>query len=110
MDVPFAEVATTLGRSEDAVKALASRARVHVREPRVRKMDELANGLRLRERFAATIFAGDLALVNGMPGFVFSDSGGVFQTTALEIRDDRIVAVYITRNPDKLARVTEKCR
>ncbi|MCE3289766.1 MAG: hypothetical protein K0R83_1778, partial [Caulobacter sp.] len=30
---------------------------------------------------------------------------GTLQTTALEIEDGRIVAIYITRNPDKLTAV-----
>lgn len=40
--------------------------------------------------------------VNGLPGFVTVESGGVLQTTALAIEDGRIVGVYVTRNPDKL--------
>lgn len=41
-------------------------------------------------------------LVNGLPGFVTVEKDGVLQTTALEVEDGRIVAVYVTRNPDKL--------
>lgn len=40
--------------------------------------------------------------VNGLPGFVTMEADGEIQTTALEIDGDRIVAIYITRNPDKL--------
>lgn len=40
--------------------------------------------------------------VNGLPGFVTMEADGEIQTTALEIEGDRIVAIYITRNPDKL--------
>jgi RNA polymerase sigma-70 factor (ECF subfamily) len=40
--------------------------------------------------------------INGLPGFVTIEQGGVLQTTALEIEDDRIVAIYVVRNPDKL--------
>jgi hypothetical protein len=29
-------------------------------------------------------------------------AGGVLQTTALQIEDGRIAAIYVTRNPDKL--------
>ncbi|WEK49535.1 MAG: sigma-70 family RNA polymerase sigma factor [Candidatus Kaistia colombiensis] len=42
-------------------------------------------------------------LVNGLPGYVSADDTGIVQTTALEIDSGRIVAVYIMRNPDKLA-------
>jgi RNA polymerase sigma-70 factor (ECF subfamily) len=41
-------------------------------------------------------------LVNGLPGFVTIEQGHVLQTTALQIEDGRITAVYVVRNPDKL--------
>ncbi len=40
--------------------------------------------------------------VNGLPGFVTEEQDDTLQTTALEIADGRIVAIYVTRNPDKL--------
>lgn len=40
--------------------------------------------------------------VNGLPGFVTMEGDGEIQTTALEIEDGQVVAIYITRNPDKL--------
>jgi len=40
--------------------------------------------------------------VNGLPGELAMNADGVMQTTALEIRDGRVAAVYVTRNPDKL--------
>ena len=40
--------------------------------------------------------------IDGLPGYVSRERGGVFQTTALDIRDGRIAAIYIVRNPDKL--------
>jgi RNA polymerase sigma-70 factor, ECF subfamily len=40
--------------------------------------------------------------INGLPGFVTLEQGGMLQTTALAIEDGRIVAIYVTRNPDKL--------
>lgn len=43
--------------------------------------------------------------IDGLPGFISSESDGLIQTTALEIADGRIIAVYIVRNPDKLARL-----
>ena len=45
--------------------------------------------------------------IDGLPGYISHERDGVLQTTALEIEDGRIVAVYITRNPDKLQRVNE---
>lgn len=41
-------------------------------------------------------------LVNGLPGFVTLEADGELQTTALEIEDGRIAAIYVVRNPDKL--------
>jgi RNA polymerase sigma-70 factor (ECF subfamily) len=40
--------------------------------------------------------------VNGLPGFVTLEADGELQTTALEIEDERVVAIYVVRNPDKL--------
>ncbi|HVY52629.1 MAG TPA: sigma-70 family RNA polymerase sigma factor [Devosia sp.] len=42
-------------------------------------------------------------LINGLPGYVSREADGVLQTTAFEIRDGRIGAIYVVRNPDKLA-------
>jgi RNA polymerase sigma-70 factor, ECF subfamily len=41
-------------------------------------------------------------LINGLPGFVSIEQDNILQTTALEIENDKIVAIYVTRNPDKL--------
>jgi RNA polymerase sigma-70 factor (ECF subfamily) len=46
-------------------------------------------------------------LINGLPGFVTVEHGGLIQTTALEIGPNGIVAVYITRNPDKLKHMSD---
>jgi RNA polymerase sigma-70 factor (ECF subfamily) len=40
--------------------------------------------------------------VNGLPGFITLEADGELQTTALEIEDGKIVAIYVVRNPDKL--------
>lgn len=40
--------------------------------------------------------------VNGLPGFISRESDGGLQTTALEIENGRIAAIYVVRNPDKL--------
>jgi RNA polymerase sigma-70 factor (ECF subfamily) len=41
-------------------------------------------------------------LVNGLPGFLTLEADGELQTTALEIQDGKIAAIYVVRNPDKL--------
>ena len=42
------------------------------------------------------------ALINGLPGFVTREADGELQTTALEIDDGMVTAIYVMRNPDKL--------
>lgn len=42
------------------------------------------------------------AYINGLPGFVVQDSDGSFTTTAFEVEDGKIIAIYVMRNPDKL--------
>lgn len=44
------------------------------------------------------------ATVDGLPGYISIDHGKV-QTTALDIRDGRIAAIYIVKNPEKLRRI-----
>jgi RNA polymerase sigma-70 factor (ECF subfamily) len=40
--------------------------------------------------------------INGLPGFVTLEADGELQTTALDIEDGKVAAIYIVRNPDKL--------
>ncbi|MGY4401331.1 ketosteroid isomerase-like protein [Bradyrhizobium sp. USDA 3315] len=44
------------------------------------------------------------ATINGLPGFITIEDDLV-QTTALHVENKRVVAVYVTRNPDKLHNV-----
>jgi RNA polymerase sigma-70 factor (ECF subfamily) len=41
-------------------------------------------------------------MIDGLPGYVTVEVDGVPQTTAFDIRDGKIAAIYIVRNPDKL--------
>jgi RNA polymerase sigma-70 factor (ECF subfamily) len=43
--------------------------------------------------------------IDGLPGLVALDGNGVLQTTAFEIENRRITAIYAVRNPDKLRHV-----
>jgi RNA polymerase sigma-70 factor, ECF subfamily len=43
-----------------------------------------------------------VGFVNGLPGFVTLEADGELSTTALEIEDGKIAAIYVVRNPDKL--------
>jgi RNA polymerase sigma-70 factor (ECF subfamily) len=45
--------------------------------------------------------------INGMPGVITMDAEGTLQSVTLEIRDGLIVAIYIVRNPHKLAHIGE---
>ena len=42
------------------------------------------------------------AFINGLPGFITLEADGELQTTALEIEDGKIAAIYVMRNPDRL--------
>ena len=72
----------------------------------------LDNVMQVFARFAQ-IFAASRSrlvrygLINGLPGFVTIEQGNILQTTALEIADGRVVAVYVVRNPDKLRHMAE---
>jgi RNA polymerase sigma-70 factor, ECF subfamily len=46
-------------------------------------------------------------VINGLPGFVTLEGGDTLQTTALEIEDGKIVAIYVVRNPDKLRHLSD---
>lgn len=48
------------------------------------------------------IRSGRVATINGLPGFIAEDAEGLLQTTAFDIEDGLIKAIYIVRNPDKL--------
>ena len=41
--------------------------------------------------------------INGLPGFVTREADGLLQTTALLIEEGQVRAIYVMRNPDKLA-------
>ncbi|PAL19638.1 sigma-70 family RNA polymerase sigma factor [Sphingopyxis sp. GW247-27LB] len=43
--------------------------------------------------------------INGLPGFVTREADGELQTTALEIEEGKVTAIYVMRNPDKLRHV-----
>ena len=63
--------------------------------------------MRMQERLAAYFQKNGSRLVragfvNGLPGFVTLEADGELQTTALDIENGKIAAIYIVRNPDKL--------
>ncbi|MFC7477304.1 sigma-70 family RNA polymerase sigma factor [Dankookia sp. GCM10030260] len=163
-ETPFAEIAGLLGRTEPALRKLATRARVRLQEEgrdqphrqavtdaearRIagaflaasRRGDEAAlrdllardavllsdgggrrqaalNPIRgvdrivrlfaslARKRVEAAVPLVHLGRINRLPGYVTLEADGLPQTTALELRDGRIGAIYVVRNPEKLAAV-----
>ncbi|SED69249.1 sigma-70 family RNA polymerase sigma factor [Bradyrhizobium erythrophlei] len=46
------------------------------------------------------------AIINGLPGFITIEND-IVQTTALHVENERVVAIYVTRNPDKLHNVPD---
>jgi RNA polymerase sigma factor, sigma-70 family len=47
-------------------------------------------------------FTTRLGIINGLPGVIVEGREGVVQTSAFEIENDVIRALYVVRNPDKL--------
>ncbi|MBX2811960.1 MAG: sigma-70 family RNA polymerase sigma factor [Myxococcales bacterium] len=45
------------------------------------------------------------ATINSLPGFITIEYDGTLQTTGLEMHEDQVKTIYITRNPDKLTHV-----
>lgn len=159
-DQDYAQVAETLGRSEPAVRQLASRARAHVQDARPRFAVDEAHAKALAEAFMrasaqsdfgqlAAMLSEDAVMVsdgggkrtaslrvlvgrddiigllegirwragypqvehfeavriNGLPGLLMQMPDGP-QTMAFETGEDgRIAAIYVVRNPEKLAHV-----
>jgi RNA polymerase sigma-70 factor (ECF subfamily) len=46
--------------------------------------------------------------INGLAGFITVEADDTLQTTALDIRDGAIAALYIVRNPEKLAHLDRR--
>jgi len=61
-------------------------------------------GLRRKYKSLPTLLR--IATIYLLPGYVSIDRGDVLQTTALDVRDGRIAAIYIVRNPGKLRHLT----
>lgn len=154
---PFRSIAPIVGRSEDACRQIASRARRRVREerPRVHGPDDGDDRDRLVDAFIGACLRGDVEEfrrvladdvvlvsdggaevhaarrpvrgvarvarlftnltkrlpedigvevhhVNGEPGFVVTRDGRPWYVIALEVVNDRVTAIHLVINPDKL--------
>jgi len=79
-DVPFAEVARTLGRGEAACRQLAARAREHVKAGKPRYRPSAEEEQRLTGAFLAAAMSGDESLLRGILAqdvVMHSDGGGL---------------------------------
>ncbi|ABD06516.1 sigma-24 (FecI-like) [Rhodopseudomonas palustris HaA2] len=65
------------------------------------KVARLFEGLARKHAPGASVVV-STGRIDGLPGFVTTEPDGLIQTTALAIEHDRIVAIYVVRNPDKL--------
>jgi len=73
----------------------------------IRGADKIVRFLAGVVRKNPTLLTTDLrpAAVNGLSGFVLRETDGSLDTIAIEHRDGRIIAIYLTRNPEKLRHV-----
>lgn len=78
LDVPFAEIAETLGRAEPAVRKLATRAREHVRDAGRHSRRDPRELMRIRDEFLAAIQNDDPAALQRLltDDVVFTSDGG----------------------------------
>lgn len=50
-----------------------------------------------------------VGFINALPGFITMEADGELQTTALELHDGKVSAIYVVRNPDKLQHLHRIC-
>jgi len=78
-DMDFADVASALDRTEDAVRQLASRARAHVGDAKPRFRPSAAEVERVTEAFAGAVMHGDVDALSRLlaaDATFYSDGGG----------------------------------
>jgi RNA polymerase sigma-70 factor (ECF subfamily) len=83
-DVPFADIAKTLGRTEAACRQLAARAREHVKAGKPRYHPSAEEEQRLTGAFLAATMSGDESLLRGVLAqdvVLHSDGGGIAKAT-----------------------------
>ena len=73
----------------------------------IRGADKIVRFLAGMARKTPSLLAFDVrrAAVNGLAGFVLREPDGSVDTVAIDHRDGRITAIYLTRNPEKLRHV-----
>ena len=85
LDVPFGEIAKTLGRTESAVRQLASRGRDHVRDSNAKPRASREEALRLRDALSTALMNDDLEALQRLltQDVVFTSDGGGKASAAL---------------------------
>jgi RNA polymerase sigma-70 factor (ECF subfamily) len=106
-DLGFAEVARGLGRTEEACRRLASRARTHVREARPRYPVSPEESRRLVEAFQRAAEQGDLVGLSALlaeDAILYSDGGGRRPAALIPIHGREAIArlfeALAWRNPE----------
>ncbi len=97
--LPYAQIAEVIGRSEEAARQLARRARDHVRERRPRFEADRAKRRRMTERFLRACLEGDLDGLKGMladDATMVSDSGGKARAPLRVLHGSRKVGRFLT--------------
>jgi RNA polymerase sigma-70 factor (ECF subfamily) len=105
-DVPYAEIAEAVGKSEPAVRQVASRARTHVAERRPRASVSAAERDTVIERFRAATATGDLqGLMDVLaPDVVLMTDGGGKVKAALNpiLGREKVLRFLTAVTPDSL--------
>lgn len=97
-DVPYSEIGETLGRSEPAVRQLASRARAHVDARRQRFEADPATRRQVTDRFLKATRTGDMDALMAVlaPGVrLIADSGGKVRAPLLPVIGADTVARFL---------------
>jgi RNA polymerase sigma-70 factor (ECF subfamily) len=112
-DLDYDEIARHLDRSEASCRQLISRARKHVKADYARREVAKEEAERLVGAFMDEVRSQDvsaLARLLADDAVMMADGGGLLQAVALAPGEQagRIGAVYIQRNPDKLAAIAAR--
>jgi len=116
-DMDYGDIAGTLGRTEDACRQLAARARQHVRQERPRFAPSDEHRQKLFEAFEAVLTGGDVASFAQLladDAVLYADGGGKRAASLEPIRGRRSIVELLARvlaqngffRPDQLERAT----
>ena len=108
-DVPYAEIATAVEKSEAAVRQVAHRAREHVAARRPRMQVDRTEQQQVVDRFVAAVTAGDvqgLMDVLAPDVVLLADGGGIAQAVRVPIIGMKKVANLLKAYPTKAVNPT----